>query len=191
MCQYTSPGRIYHIFSGIPSSFLEAIPSSFSCFLSWLLFLLLLGFSYFQAVQHMWRRYWARNRNLLNLLVGCFIFAHECVITKKSCHDISLHKNYTFPFLFLCQMFVSTSRPFHCELSCHRTCILAHNSSWCNILQQYVHIFCSMYSTCFILYPYNLYYCAHIYHSCSTLPWFGVRVTPSLNIFLLFYWIAH
>ena len=113
-------------------------------------------FVIFQAVQHMWRRYWARNRNLLNLLVGCFIFAHECVITEKSCHDISLHKNYTLPFLFLCQMFVSTSRPFHRELSCHRTFILAHNYSWCNILQQYVHIFCSMYSTFFLFFLYNL-----------------------------------
>ena len=54
-----------------------------------------------------------------------------------------------------------------------------------------VYIFCSTYSICFLFHLYNLYYCAHIYHSCSTFPWFGVSITASLIQFLRFYWIVH
>ena len=83
LCQYTSPGKFYYIFSVIPSSCLEASPSSFSCFLSWLLFLFLIGLSYFQAVHHMWRRSWVRNEHFINFPFLFFIVAHKCIIAKE------------------------------------------------------------------------------------------------------------
>ena len=112
LCPYTSLDRIYYLFYGIPSSLLKATPSSFSCFLSWLLFLLLVGLSYFQDVHHMRCISWVSNGNLLNLLVDIFNFSCECVITKKELVTIYLFRNISLLSLFFFVFFSFFQRNF-------------------------------------------------------------------------------
>ena len=126
LCQYMSLGRIYHIFPDIPSIHLTAIQSSFFCFLYQLLFLILAGLSYFQAVCYMWRISWVSNEHLLNFLVDCLVFSRECVIAKIDLvviyrlRDIKLSLIYIFVILLFLKenfLFVNLIVTVHAFLS--------------------------------------------------------------------------
>ena len=89
---------------------------------------------------------------------------------------------------FFCYIFVFFFRIFHCDPSCDSACIISCG----NILLWHVHISCSStYITSFLFPLCNLYSCARIYQSCIMFRWFDVCITPSLVLFLCFYWIVH
>ena len=118
------------------------------------------------------------------------IFLHTSSSSSKtSCHVLSL-QSYLL-FIFIINSFVCSRKTFLSNPSCEILCILSHTYSLCNIFILHVHFSFTKYSTCFISLSYNLYSCAHTYHSCRTVAWFNVRTTPSLVIFLRFDLIAH
>ena len=145
----------------------------------------------FQAVHRIWHRSWFRNEHLLNFLVNFFYFRTRVRLFRKNISNIYLFSNIILFILFVFVIVIPSRRPFLRDPSCGSTWIFAHTSSCRNILQQHVYLFCIMYSTYFLFPPYNIYSCAHIYHSCNTFPWFDVPITPSLIIFLRFYWTAY
>ena len=99
--QYTSPGIIYHLFSGIPSSRLEMISSSLSCFLSWTFFYLLYICHIFQALHQMWRRSWVSNEHFLKFLVDFILFLHARVSSPKKLVMIYLFSDISLLLLFI------------------------------------------------------------------------------------------
>ena len=137
----------------------------------------------------MWHSYWLSNKKI-NILVDCFVSARECIITNNSSLWCISSVTSAFSFFYLRHLFVYSIRPFLCDPFFDITCIIAHTYSFCNILQKY-DIFFAVRTVLVLFSLYNLYSGAHIYHSCSTFPWFDVHITTSMILFLRFDLIAH
>ena len=71
-----------------------------------------------------------------------------------------LFGTYTNQFYgFARPLFVSSVRPFLCDPSWEIMWNISHASSWFNILQWFVHLYCSTQITCFLLPLHNIYSC--------------------------------
>ena len=128
--------------------------------------------------------------NIYSIFLSFVFFAREQTSPKIACQGIYIQQHYNSPFPFISHSFVYSRRCFLYEPSCDSTCIISCKYSFCDILQCHVKMFAAL-TVHFYLPLYSIYYCAHIYHSCSAFPWFQVRITPFLILFFHFDWIAH
>ena len=135
--------------------------------------------------------YWVRKKFFLYSLVGCFLFACNCIISKKYPTMDYLFNDIFLLFLFSFVIFLSSIRNFLWGPSCDSMLIMSYTYYSCDILQLRVRIYCITYSTCFLFTSYNIYSCVCMKNSCGTFPWIDVHTTTSLVIILIFDWIAH